>query len=38
MAELELVLQKLLLDIKMGGNRGELVCTGRNESVKDSKF
>lgn len=36
MSELELALQKLLLAIKMSGNRGKLVCTGRSESAKDS--
>lgn len=35
MPELELALQKFLLDIKMSGNWGELVGTGGDESVKD---
>lgn len=38
MPELEGALQNILLDMKMSGNGGELVCAGGNESAKDCKF
>lgn len=38
MPERELALQKFLLDIKMSGNGGELVGTGKDEPVRDCKF